>query len=132
MKRILLSTCLVVSAMLNLTAQANAQPPSDNHTGQYYHWYWHHHGQYPQSAEEREWSKNQQLVFPGAEYDYNGWANPGSVYNNPYSPYGAAAAVPTLYYPRYLIGNYCVKVVPYNSPNYYAPRQYDYIPVPRR
>jgi hypothetical protein len=137
MNRFVLVTCLAMISSLSLADRINAQTPNNgnyggNYPAQYYQWYWHHHNQSQQSAEERNWNWAQRQVFPNAIYDYTGWAMPGSVYNNPYSLYGPAATVPTLYYPQYMVGKYDVRVVPHSAPNYYAPPQYEYIPVPRR
>jgi hypothetical protein len=78
----------------------------------------------------KEFSRVNQQLFPGALYDYRGWMLPGSVNNNPYSLYGPAASIPTVFNPNFVAGKYGVKVVPYRSPNIYARPQYDYVPVP--
>lgn len=55
---------------------------------------------------------------------------------NPTAPYqvrnrfGEATSMPTLFNPDYVVGRYGVQVVALNTPNIYAPRQYDYVPVP--
>ena len=131
MNRLMLTLTLAITCSLSMSDRLNAQAPSNPNAEAYYRWYWHHHGPY-QSAQEREWTRAQQQFFPNAVYGYNGWALPGSVYNNPYSLYGPAANVPTLYYPQYLVGKYDVKVVQHAGANYFAPPQYEYVPIPRR
>jgi hypothetical protein len=51
---------------------------------------------------------------------------PGRSFNGP------SASVPTLYKPTYLANGLPVRVVPYPSPNIYAPPRYMYVPAPQR
>jgi hypothetical protein len=51
---------------------------------------------------------------------------------NPYGINASSNAVPTLINPQYVVGNNRVQVTPYNSPNIYAPRRYEYRPYPAR
>jgi hypothetical protein len=143
MKRFVFSAFLASACFVLMPDVTLAQSPSNGNDwakAYYYYsgynpWYWHYYGHYQQnyqSIEQREWTQKQQMLFPNAPYDYYGWTMPGSAYNNPYSLYGAAAGVPTLYNPKYVVGSYDFRVVPYRSPNYYAPTQYDYVPVPKR
>lgn len=144
MKRFLLVSSLTMIWSIGLASQINAQTPPvtrNNWQGQYPLYstnpppdLLNGRGSQDWTFRERKWEKEYHRQFPGAAYDYYGYAKsmPGSIYNNPYSLYGPAASVPTLYYPNYVVGNWGVRVVPRRTPNIYAPTQYDYVPVPLR
>jgi hypothetical protein len=148
MNRFLLACSLATTIAAGLDDRVSAQSPSNGYTWSrdYYIPPHSYNGSQTSSSaavppqpgsieyaiRERAWEANNQHNFPNSPYGYYGWSMPGSVYNNPYSLYGAAASVPTLYNPLFVVGNYGVTPVRRNTPNIYAPYQYDYQPYPRR
>jgi hypothetical protein len=133
MKRFVFFSSLAVLLSAGFAAQAQAQPPQ---------YWWHYNG----------YNNNQQPYNAGGSNSYynpqsNNWANQyfynpvntnsfpsmtsnawsrqalrnGNSINN-HSPNDP----PTLYRPYYMINGFQSSIVPYSTPNYYAPATYNY------